>query len=288
MGQDSGKPRPQGQGREHPFSFGRFARQPFYRKVNGRLVELAGVEARGQILDLACGTGAVTQLILQKLQGLRDRCVIAMDASAEALEEARQELENARSAMVEFVQGRAEQLSQTLKQSVDAVIFCNAIHMIEEKGQVVDEVASVLNPGGVFAFSTTFFAGAQPPETEVFYRRWLMRAIRLLKRDHGLRPSQERVSARRQLSPEGYDELLKRRGLTVHEQHIEAVEVPLEGWLGISEFRDFIEGALPGVPLAEAAQALQEAVAQVFQELELDAVPRYWLYVVAERRPQAT
>lgn len=268
---------------EEGFTFSRFARQPFYSAVNARLVELAGLEARGKILDLACGTGAVTKLILEKLQDLRDRCVVAMDASSEALEIARRDLSENWASMVRFVQGQAEQLSQTLKERVDAVVLCNAIHMIEQKEDVVAEVRRVLAPDGVFAFNTTFFDGAQRPETTGFYRRWMMRAVRELVRRHGLRPSREKVMARRQLSADQYEDLLRRQGFSVAQLRIEPVDIPLEGWLGISEFRDFIHGALPGIPLAEAAHALQEAVTQVFHELELDAVPRDWLHIVAVR-----
>lgn len=270
---------------EQRFSFSRFARLPFYAVVNSHLVELAGISSGKtmRVLDLACGTGAVTKIILERLEGFRRSWVIAMDASAEALELARQELAQFRSTMVRFVQGRAERLSQAIQDTVDAVVFCNAIHMIEEKEQMVQEVRQVLVPGGVFAFNTTFFAGAQPPETEQFYRRWMTRALRVLKRTHGLQPAREKVAARRQLTPEQYQLLLNQQGFTVDEQRLDLVDVPLEGWLGISEFSDFIQGALPGVPLAQACQVLQEAVSQVFTELKLQAVPRLWLHTVAVR-----
>lgn len=267
---------------EPGFSFNRFARQPFYTAVNARLIELVSLAPGARVLDLACGTGAVTKLILEKFQGLRQIWVIAMDASAEALEQARQELVQFKYAAVRFVQGQAEELSQRLNELVDVVIFCNAIHMIEDKGHVIGEVRKVLTPGGIFAFNTAFFSGAQPPETEQFYRRWILRAIRLLK-CYGLRPSREKVIARRPLSAEQYQQLLSQQGFTLRQQETNLISVPLEGWLGISQFRDFIQGALPGVPLSEACQALQKAATQVFQELGLQAVPRYWLQVVAVR-----
>lgn len=267
------------------FSFHRFARQSFYEAVNARLVELAHVDARQRVLDLACGTGAVTQLILDRLQGLRDRCVFAMDASSEALEIARRNLAEKRSATVKFIQGRAEALSDSVQDHVDAVILCNAIHMMEEKDQVVGEVARVLSPNGIFAFNTTFFDGAQPAETEQFYRRWMMRALRYLKREYGLKPERDKVTARQPLNVEEYEALLNRQGFKISKRQLDAVDVPLEGWLGISQFRDFVQGALPGVPLDEAVEALQKTVAQVFDEMDLEAVPRFWLHVVAVRTP---
>jgi ubiquinone/menaquinone biosynthesis C-methylase UbiE len=281
-------PERQLEGREEreKFSFSRFARQGFYTEVNARLVKLLGLQPGMKVVDLACGTGAVTRLILERLQGAKQSLVLAVDASAEALEIAKRELSDTGSAMVKFVQGQAERLSQTIKQTagaVDAVVFCNAIHMVEDKVRVLREVFQSLAPGGRFAFNTTFFAEAYPPETERFYIRWMTRALRLLKREYGLRPTREKVAARQQLSVEQYEQLLAERGFRLDQKQLEVVEVPLEGWLSISEFSDFIRGALPGVPLAEGASVLQEAVRQVFTELELRAVPRRWLQVVAAR-----
>ncbi len=265
------------------FSFHRFARQSFYEAVNARLVDLANVDTRRCVLDLACGTGAVTQLILDKLQGLRDRCVVAMDASTEALDIARRNLAERRNATVEFIQGRAESLSDSVQRRVDAVILCNAIHMMEEKDTIVGEVNQILTPGGVFAFNTTFFEGAQPSETELFYRRWMMRSLRYLKRHYGLKPDRDRVMARQPLGVDEYEALLNRQGFDVADRRLETVNVPLEGWLGISQFRDFVQGALPGVPLDEAVEALQNTVSQVFEEMNIESVPRLWLHVVAIR-----
>lgn len=273
-------------GDEREFSFSRFARQDFYRAVNARLVRLLHVEPGMRIVDLACGTGAVTRLLLERLQGIRESVIIAVDASAEALEIAKREISRTASTAVEFLQARAEELAEKLKERVDAVVFCNAIHLVEDKAQALREIARLLKPKGQFAFNSTFFAEAQPPETERFYLRWMSRAIRILKRDHGLRPSRDvKVTARRPLSVDEYRELLSAQGFEVRRLEVETVPVPLEGWLGISEFADFIRGALPGVPLAEGSSALQEAVTAVFRELELTAVPRRWLQVVAVRSP---
>ncbi len=276
----------EGREEQEKFSFSRFARQGFYTEINARLVKLLGLQPGMKVVDLACGTGAVTKLILKRLQGAKQSLVLAVDASAEALEIAKRELSDTGSAMVKFVQGRAERLSQTIKQTagaVDAVVFCNAIHMVEDKVRVLREVFQSLAPGGKFAFNTTFFTEAYPPETERFYIRWMTRALRLLKREYGLRPTREKVTARQQLSVEQYEQLLAGQGFSINQKRLEVVEVPLEGWLGISEFSDFIHGALPGVPLAEGAWVLQEAVRQVFEELGLKAVPRRWLQVVAAR-----
>lgn len=269
---------------EGDFSFARFANQPFYQATNARLVELADLTGCRRVLDLACGTGNVTRLILQAFEDLKDRCVIAMDASSQALKEAREELSNVGSSVVRFVESRAEELSDPVQDRVDAVIFCNAIHMVREKDKVVEQVRRVLSPEGLFAFNTSFFEGSHPEESETFYRRWMMQAMRILKKEHDIRVSREdKVASRLQLTVEEYEELLGRHELSVRDKRIESVGVPLEGWLGISEYREFIKGALPGVPLEEGRQALQEAARTVFDKLDLEDVPRNWLHVVASR-----
>ena len=91
------------------------------------------------------------------------------------------------------------------------------------------------------------------------------------------------MESRKQLTVEQYHELLEKHGMTIVRQNIETVQVPIEGWLDISGFQDFIEGTLPGVPLKEASEALQSGVRQTFDEMEITHVPRSWLGVIAVR-----
>jgi hypothetical protein len=58
--------------------------------------------------------------------------------------------------------------------------------------------------------------------------------------------------------------------------------MPPESLADIGRFSLFIEGALPGVPLEEGSEALQVGLVRALDELQLSAVPRYWLEVVAE------
>src|SRR2546422_1391442 len=47
------------------------------------------------------------------------------------------------------------------------------------------EIRKALKPGGVFAFNTTFFNGAYVEGTSAFWRRWIVRAVQVL-RERGL------------------------------------------------------------------------------------------------------
>tara|TARA_Y100000588_G_scaffold394157_1_gene513153 strand:+ start:2455 stop:3360 length:906 start_codon:yes stop_codon:yes gene_type:complete len=266
------------------FSYNRFAANAWYQALNVHLVELAQVQPGQKVVDLACGPGSVTKIILEKVRDAKNSVVIGIDMSSSALKQAREDLSNASNTLVEFAEGRAEDLTRLVRDKVDTVVFCNAIHLVEDKSQVMREVSDTLRSGGIFAFNSSFFKGDLTDETSQFYRRWMMRSLRILKNDFGLKPSKEKVMARQALSIAEYTEILEGNGFQVSTTEIEPVEVPLEGWQDISYFEDFIAGALPGVPLKEASHSLVEAAAQIFSEFELSSVRRDWLSIVAVRQ----
>src|SRR5207302_465031 len=153
------------------YGFSRFASHPFFGEVDRWLVErVASLGHR--FVDLACGPGAVTELLLQRLMERGRGLIYAVDPSLSELELARRRVA---SGLVEFIQGSAENLSRLVPQ-VDVVVFCNAIHLIKDKCQVLSEIRKVLGAGGTLAFNTTFFKGCYPPGTERFYRYWILRA----------------------------------------------------------------------------------------------------------------
>ena len=266
------------------FSFAKFSKNEFYSALNARLVDMAEVTSGQRIVDLACGTGAVTEMVVERLRGARESVIIAIDQSATALKQAMDNLKGAGNSAVQFVQSRVEQMSEAVKESADTVFYCNAIHYVSDKDALVEEVSKSLKPGGKFLFNTSFFEGGQTPESQTFYRKWMLKASRILRREHGLMPVRsEKVESRKQLTPDQYRDLVERHGLLVVKQEIDPVNVPIEGWLDISTFEDFITGIMPGVPLEKARASLQKAVRQTFQELQIDYVPRNWLDVLAVR-----
>ena len=264
------------------FGFTKFSQNGFYLKQNAQLVDMAEGGSGQRIVDLACGDGGVTKLILERLRGAKDSVVIAIDHSSDMLRVAMEELKDRRDAAVQFVQSRVEHVSGSVKGSADTVFFCNAIHYVSDKGELISEISKTLKPGGQLAFNTSFFEGAHPPETVLFARKWMMRSLRILRSDYGLSPERsKKVESRKQLTPDEYRLLVEGHGFRVAREEIETVPVPLDGWRDISEFRDFIGGVMPGVPLDEAKAALQIGCEQVFSELKVETMPRNWLRVLA-------
>ena len=54
------------------FSFEPFARHQFYKDINKKLVDRIGLKPGDHVVDLACGTGAATRLILERVGTVKD------------------------------------------------------------------------------------------------------------------------------------------------------------------------------------------------------------------------
>jgi ubiquinone/menaquinone biosynthesis C-methylase UbiE len=271
-------------GQEAPrtFTLDAFAQHPFYQEVNRRLVALTGLRVGQHVVDLGAGTGAVTRLLAEEVKN-NGAEVIAVEPSAPAIEVWKRNVESFREGLVRVVQGSAEKLSQLVRGPVDAVFFCNAIHLVAEKEVVLREIKQTLREDGTFSFNTSFYQGAEPPESEQFYRKWMIKALRVLKSEYGMSPDKTKVEARHRLTQEDYIKLLENNGFKIEKCEVVQVEMPLSGFESISEYSLWIEGVLPGVPLEEGAASLREGARQAFQELGLKFSPRNWLLVVASR-----
>jgi ubiquinone/menaquinone biosynthesis C-methylase UbiE len=277
------------------FTFEQFAAHPFYTEVNRALVQqaLAHLRDRPQdkpmtIVDMACGTGAVTRLIAEEMarQGHTAHLrLIGVDPSAEALRRARKGMETlAEPVEADFIQGETTDLPQFV-QNADAAFFCNAIHLLPDKLTAFQQMAAILAPKGIFACNSAFYEGTYVSGTERFYRHWTRRAVGWLKKEHPeTKLSREnKAMAMQWLGPDSYIELLKKSGFEqVETQQVDA-NISLDAWRDIGHYWLFIEGALPGAPLAYGAEALGKAVYQAGQELDLTEVPRTWLQIVATK-----
>ena len=118
---------------------------------------------------------------------------------------------------------------------VDAIFFCNAIHLVHEKELVLQEIRKTLRDEGTFSFNTSFYDGAEPPESEQFYRKWMMRALRALKTNYGILPDKTKVEARVRLTAEDYSRLLEENGFKIRRKEVITVDMPLSGFEAISD-----------------------------------------------------
>lgn len=279
------------------FTFEAFASHKFYTEVNRSLVRhaLTNISKNPannelKIVDMACGTGAVTRLIAEELASQELQAdIIGIDPSTEALRRAQKGMEELEARGVEikanFIQGETSDLP-TFVQDADAVFFCNAIHLLPDKLSAFKLIASILASSGIFACNSAFYNGTYVEGTERFYRLWTRRAVGWLRREHPeVRLSRDaKAMAMQQLDREGYICLLKEGGFSRIDASEEEAMMTMDSYRDIGQYWLFIEGALPGIPLALGAKALGISAYEAGEELGLKEVPRNWLQIIAHMK----
>lgn len=283
------------------FTFEPFAAHEFYTQVNRLLVQRAidylvarRVTATTSgtptitIVDMACGTGAISRLIAEEMahhQFLANTCIIGVDPSAEALRLANKSMQaEYPEVQTKFVQGDVTDLPHIV-QNADAAFFCNAIHLVPDKQDAFRHMAEILASNGIFACNSAFYQGTYVEGTERFYRLWTRRAVGWLKKEHPeVRLSREtKATAMQWLTPEEYVTALQQSGFGEVDISRNSALMSLDAWRDLGKYWLFIEGALPGVPLAFGAAALENAVYQTGEELGLTEVPRTWLQLISTK-----
>lgn len=121
------------------------------RDASGRnsyewLIEAVDADRHQTILDLACGSGPLTELCHRHVDQRAQ--LIGVDMSADELSLARTRVPESR---VEFRQALAQDMAFLDDNSVDAVLCHWALTLMDPVEQVLAEIRRVLRPGGVFA-----------------------------------------------------------------------------------------------------------------------------------------
>lgn len=116
--------------------FGFLGSGNYYRK---RVLKAAGLKPGMKVLDVACGTGAVTQAILEIIG--TDGYVCGLDPSEGMLNQARKHIAS------EFIQGKAEDLPFE-KNRFDFLTMGYALRHVEDLELTFREFRRVMRPGG--------------------------------------------------------------------------------------------------------------------------------------------
>lgn len=122
--------------------------RPIYRWLNRHLVELARLGDARRVLDLACGTGATARACLRALP--REGEVVGVDGSAAMVGVARSRVPDPRA---RFEVAAASEVARSVAGPFDRAVCNAALWQFPDRAAVLAAVASLLVPGGLFAFN---------------------------------------------------------------------------------------------------------------------------------------
>jgi SAM-dependent methyltransferase len=105
-------------------------------------VEAAGVQPGQRVLDVACGTGAVTRLLAERVG--RSGRVVGLDVNAGMLAAARTAVANS---LIEWLEGNAMDMPLP-NAAFDAVVCQQGLQFFPDKPAALKEMRRVLVPGG--------------------------------------------------------------------------------------------------------------------------------------------
>jgi ubiquinone/menaquinone biosynthesis C-methylase UbiE len=269
-----------------------FSRQSEYIDVNRGFIKSLDLRDCESLLDLACGTGTLSDLLRETYSIER---IIGLDLSDESLHLAQEHFAEARPPVPCFLQGTADCLPFH-DNRFQAVIMGNSIHNLPDQDLLLQEIGRVLSPRGIFAFNTSFFAGTFPPGTETLYHEWLKIALNHIKQeDEQLRQSgkagirrqrktSHRAFSRKWPTPDEVSELLDRNGFTVKWFCHRTIMLNQESLRMVGAYAGMAKVLLSGYPVEVASAALDASVEPAFAAYGRPEVKRLWLEVVAEKR----
>lgn len=247
--------------------------------LNERLLDLAGVQAGQTVIDLGCGTGAVSRALLARFPTGLD--VVAVDPDRGMVDAARRSLVSE----IRVIRASAEELDAHLPpEAADVVLMANAIHLVDDIPRAFGQLRRVLRPGGRLVFHTVFFEGSARRADRRLYWKLVLEAQRRARR---LRPEvRRRVGSRplakRTLTADFYTEMMSRAGLTALRVERTPVELTGDLLLKVVSAPIFAAGALPGLPAEAAVEAVRAAAEDILRDAPI-RLRRDWLYVLAER-----
>ena len=285
-----------------------FSNEPIYVEANRGFVKRQDLSKVARFLDLACGTGTVSALLLDAaaaahLNGIDldpQQIALASERFRALGYEVRGGLaltsDRAHDRpVVTFHAGSADALPFP-DGTFDCVTIANAIHLMPDKGRFLEGVARVLRPGGRFGFNSAFYAGSMPKGTDRIYMDWLRLASADLERLSRERVAEGRPPILRRrgttggafkarwLSPAEWSGLLETAGLTTIDSHERVVPLDARCLALVGGYGGMAEVLLTGYPPEEAAGALERTAAQAMDLSQAATVPRNYLEIWAVKR----
>jgi ubiquinone/menaquinone biosynthesis C-methylase UbiE len=289
-------------------SYEPFSRQPEYIEVNRGFVQSLRLQSCDVVLDLACGTGTLTDLLLEDDTNKK---IVGLDLSRESLVLAHRHFmdigmiddnsaghgghSDTEKADLLFIQGTADHLPFN-DLCADAVVMGNSFHNLPDQDALLREIYRVLKPNGIFAFNTSFFAGTYPPGTENLYHEWLKSALAYIeeknqeRRKQGLgaiprkRKTSHQAFSRKWPTPEEFAQLLMENLFDIKCYCHRTIMMNQRSLETVGAYAGLACVLLSGYPVKIACEALEAAAAPAFEKNHITEVRRLWLEIVAVKK----
>lgn len=292
-------------------TYDRFANDPAYVAANEGYVRGLPLGSVTRILDLCGGTGAVGRLLLAAAPQASlyeiDLDPVQIGLAAQTYGQlgfAVRRIDAPDLAYAPAPRAVTLQVGSALdlpfpEGSFDCVNIANAIHLIGAKEELVSAISRVLRPGGMFTFSTGFYAGCWPPLTQQVYYEWTKEAMTLIARQSAAQvaaggPAIKRQRVKSQVSTVAYqnrwltlDEwrtLLSDHGFEVRQLSERPVLFDEHSLAAIGSYSGLAEAQLSGYPVGVASQALAGTAAGALEGAGVSAVQHNWLEACAVKR----
>lgn len=284
-----------------------FSHEPEYIEANRAFIERQSLTHVGRFLDLACGTGTISELLLghapeAHLNGV-DYDPVQVQLSSERFRKLGYEVRHGFELTEEYAGGKpvlvfGEGDAGALpfaEQSFDCVTICNAIHLIENKPRLLQSIGRLLKPGGVFGFNTAFYSGSMPEGTERLYMDWLQRAT-----SHIVQKSSQQVAAglppiKRQrgttrkaftnpwFTSDEWTQMMADAQLQTIDCNVRVVDLSEQSFTSVGAYGGMAQVLLSGFPVDIASEALQVAAVPAMRAAGVSVVPRNYLEMWARR-----
>lgn len=137
-------------------------------EVREALATAALVMPEARVLEIGCGTGAVTEKLIAR--GAR---VTALDQNPEMLEQARSRLAGGARDTVTIIERTASEIDSFAEQSFDAVVACLSLSEMSrtERAFVLSQAFRDLRPGGIIAIADE----VRPRAATMRFWHWILR-----------------------------------------------------------------------------------------------------------------
>ncbi|MCP5195235.1 MAG: class I SAM-dependent methyltransferase [Gammaproteobacteria bacterium] len=285
-----------------------FSLEPEYVEANRKFLERQSLSQVQRILDLACGNGSISEMLLQAapqahLNGL-DQDPVQIGLVIKRFENLGYTVRESFQLNDEFIDSKpilAFAVSSADRppfpdQSFDCVVIANAIHLMPDKEQFIKAAWKILKPGGIFGFNSAFYAGTFPEGTHQFYTEWLKQTTTYIQTlserlqaagqppIRRIRDKHRKAFRNRWYSPAEWSALLEQQGFQVTDQNERVVLLNGRCFAAIGAYAGFAEVLLQGYPVDAATEALQSTAHSALAALNITTVPRNWLEMWAIKR----